>query len=459
MRCLDGLKIETVFLVLCLVFGTVFMFLVPPYQVPDEPFHMYRAYQISQGTLVPERREDGWGGDLPRNLVRTPRYVMGNVYFRPHEKQDLRAFREGFSFPLNKEDTVFRSFSNTALSSPVAYFPQVVAMTIGRLTNMRPLVMLYFGRAITLLFATLLIYYAIRIAPICKLPLMMIALMPMSLHLRASLSHDATTNALAILLIALFLRYAHDPVYRLTASAFAVLLPVAVWLALCKSIYVLIVFLFFMIPVRKASTPMRYFAMGLSIIAIAAVLNMLWTGTVKELYMPSLVGRFASLEEPKQFVMSNPLLFSGMLIENIAQHYRFYVRGSFGILGWLDTWLPMWLALGYYLVFIAIAVLNGRADRPLPLISRLLAVGVAAGSVVLLLTSYFFIAGISGEAVIPATQGRYFLPLLPVLAIALYNAKLATVIPRRVLTGGTYIAVVLTLVYTCFAITKRFYIG
>ena len=45
------------------------VFLSPPSQVPDEPSHFLRAYQVSTGRLSPERLENGLGGFVPSSLL------------------------------------------------------------------------------------------------------------------------------------------------------------------------------------------------------------------------------------------------------------------------------------------------------------------------------------------------------------------------------------------------------
>src|SRR5438309_11824115 len=53
---------------LALLFGLPLAFLTAPFQAPDEPSHFYRAYQISEGHLLPVYRNHRGGGDLPENL-------------------------------------------------------------------------------------------------------------------------------------------------------------------------------------------------------------------------------------------------------------------------------------------------------------------------------------------------------------------------------------------------------
>ena len=50
---------ETKFLKIGLVFGLLFVFIVPPFQVPDEFDHFFKAYLVSKGNFVTPVRENG----------------------------------------------------------------------------------------------------------------------------------------------------------------------------------------------------------------------------------------------------------------------------------------------------------------------------------------------------------------------------------------------------------------
>jgi hypothetical protein len=63
-----NLQPEKVFLWLGGFFGLLFLFLTPPMQVPDEPAHFLRAWQISEGNLFADREDNRVGGWMPLSL-------------------------------------------------------------------------------------------------------------------------------------------------------------------------------------------------------------------------------------------------------------------------------------------------------------------------------------------------------------------------------------------------------
>ena len=58
------------FLITALFFGLIYIFIVPPFQSPDEGHHLYRAYHLAEGHWFGEQTEDNrFGGKLPENLI------------------------------------------------------------------------------------------------------------------------------------------------------------------------------------------------------------------------------------------------------------------------------------------------------------------------------------------------------------------------------------------------------
>lgn len=50
---------ERAFLLLAILLGVVFIFVTPPFEVPDEGAHFYRSYQVSVGRLLPQENGEG----------------------------------------------------------------------------------------------------------------------------------------------------------------------------------------------------------------------------------------------------------------------------------------------------------------------------------------------------------------------------------------------------------------
>ena len=96
------------------------------------------------------------------------------------------------------------SFSAIITYSPISYLASAFAITIGKILNFSPIILMYIGRLANLLVWLLFIYLAIRITPVHKWVLLILSLMPMTIFQGASLSADSFTMALSFLVIAIY---------------------------------------------------------------------------------------------------------------------------------------------------------------------------------------------------------------------------------------------------------------
>ncbi len=201
---LPALQPCRVFLLLGLLSGLLLVLLTPPFQAPDEYSHFYRAYHISEGHLTARLFDHRVGAELPKSLKKL--LMFNHLPFNTEARADAQLFRQALEIPLLKDDRTFVDFNNTALMSPLPYLPEATVIAIGRLAHTRPILLVYAGRLANLLTWVLLVFLAIRAAPAGKWLIAVLALMPMSIFLAASLSYDACTIGLAYLTTAFLLR-------------------------------------------------------------------------------------------------------------------------------------------------------------------------------------------------------------------------------------------------------------
>jgi uncharacterized membrane protein len=82
-----------------------------------------------------------------------------------------------------------------ALYPPIPYIASASVMFIGKLLNFSPLDLIYPARLVNLFLYTLIVYMAIKLIPVHKWVLLLLALMPMTLYEAATLSADSFTIA------------------------------------------------------------------------------------------------------------------------------------------------------------------------------------------------------------------------------------------------------------------------
>ena len=192
-----------IFLWLALTFGSIFALLIPPFQSPDEPGHFFRAYQISEGVFLPEKKEQRLGGTLPASLAQV-RDSFSFLKMNYNTRLDNGLIFRCLKLPLHPEQRLFTDFPNTAVYAPTAYLPQAAAIALLRPLGATPLQMLYVARLANLLVWALLVFTAIRLMPFLKKTMAALALLPASLVIAASANADVTTNGLCWWLVAGF---------------------------------------------------------------------------------------------------------------------------------------------------------------------------------------------------------------------------------------------------------------
>jgi hypothetical protein len=447
---------EYLFPSLLAVFGVVFALGMPPFQTPDEDSHFYRAYQIS-GLRFSPRMVAGWGGGrVPASTVRVFE-TFQHLMFQPDRQTNWAAFTPHLGVPLNPKAREPRPFPGSAYYSFVPYLPQALGVTAARLLGGGPLTILYAGRLTNLAFAVLLLHLALRITPIFKLVFGAVALIPVTVQQLACNSPDASTIGVAFLFTAVLLRLAIVPGGVAGRGLTVAVLALAAWLTLCKFPYATLALLYLAIPPGRFGGWRRYLLVGTGLAAVTLGLTLVMASLKK--YTPDRIigpGSQASIQGQVAWIRSNPLGFAGVCAATMAEHGQIWFD-QLGYLGWLDTKVNP-LAMHALLVLL---VLLGLGDNTAPLYPSwgLKAASLAAAALctlVILLCCY--VAGCAvGAPLIIGPQGRYWVPVVPLLLLPFYNRVVRVRAHPRVLLGLTGAASSAVLLVAVAAFVRRYY--
>ena len=354
-----------VFAWVALPVGVLLIVLTPPFQVPDEPNHFARAFQISDGRLVSQRTSDSVGGWLPRSIGNVAGTVMGSVAFNHDVKQDLDAWARALEIPLLPHDRFEIEFPNTALSGPVVYLPQSLGIELGKTFGVSALLVLYWGRLSSLLLCVALTTLAIRWLTIRPWTCVLLSLLPMTLFVRSSVSSDGPTLALTMLALAICLR----PIAVATGEAQVtfwhvatvdrkqrwMLFSVAALLALGKPPYGAVSFFALATPPRLVGGMKRYVSMMLALTAVFVVAQGAWA-----LAMRGKTAVMAPEADPRTqlaHVADRPAATVAFLVRDLVRSAPALAHQAVGVLGWLDAPIPGLVAeiLGLIVVLVALS--------------------------------------------------------------------------------------------------------
>ncbi|HUP49764.1 MAG TPA: DUF2142 domain-containing protein [Thermoanaerobaculia bacterium] len=389
--------------------GAVYVFVTPVFTVPDEAEHFFRGLAVARGKLTPAPRpaplavdvDEGvrvfaWHGQV--TVHRTGRYGKADLGVARHIR------RQGVSGPLFV----------TPIYTPLPYLPQALIAAASDRARARPLLTFYAGRLANLAVWMGVIALAIRVAPLCAPLFAAVALLPMTLFLFASWSADAAAISLAMLFTAFAVRavtasgvLSRSELVALTASAFL--------LTLCKPVYGLLPALVLAIPRRRFPASSRHAAtvvlVGLATLAGAAMAVLYFNRA----YFNMRVGLPVDPAAQIACIAHAPMRFVHAVIGDLIGNARFYARQAVGRFGQNEFSIPdAVIAIEWLVLLLAALTTRTAVGRPF----RLAGAIIAAASAIGIVASQYLIWSIACGDSVEGVQGRYFLPVIPVAAIA-----------------------------------------
>jgi uncharacterized membrane protein len=419
MNKIVNIKVEMIFLVLCLFFGVLFVVITPPLFVADETFHVIKAFDVSQGHFI----QNTSFSNLPKSfhynidvgtiqgsdgLWRARNYSsFSNINYTPfniNDTQEVLSTASGYMF--------------------LPYLGVALVIKVGELFNTSPLLLLYFGRLINLFIYAIFIYFGIKIVPIGKYIFLLIALMPTSLYLASSVSADSLNLGLSIFTICLFLNliFKKDKIMK---KDIIFISSCILGLALSKEGYALLSLLFFMIPKDKfknMKSRILYFIYTVfpSIIIYYNFYLITWINCLAPGLSDSPISQNAN---------NGLLFFLSKIIPNIiTQFNKWCIQFVGNFAGWPFLPLPLIIVYLYLFVLIFVSILD-KSEFRLSLKQKIISVMIFLCLFNGLLYGWWIWS--DRIEVIHGIQGRYFIPFSPLFFLILRSKKISDYFDRK----------------------------
>ncbi len=453
---LRNIKPEKAFIIIGIIYGFAFLLVTPPFQVGDESMHFYRAADVSEGHIIPEKVGDKSEVVITSSIESIVWKFPRDLTNYPNNKLNLDYMLPLLHLPLNNNVKSSVDLSTIAIVTypPAPYLASAIGIDLGKLFNLSPLFLMYLGRLANLILWLLLIYVAIRVTPVHKWVFLLLSLMPMTIFQGVSLSADSFTIAVSFLVVAIFLKFALDDVKKVvTKKDIFILFVLVLMLTLSKPFYFLLIFLFFVIPSHKFGNRKKMFLTFSLIFLSIVVIEALWYLATCTLYIPE--NPQASIHNQIAFVLANPTLFPHILLNTLWGNAAIYSSEFVGMLGW-SIFLPQWL-VGVYLVVLVIISLLDKNRIIISLKQKLI-------SAMTLFTIFFMIFAVEyiawtsvGQNNIEGVQGRYFIPIAPLFFLLFYNNKIGYD-TKKGLKVFVVFFIVISLSIALFEIIKKFYL-
>ncbi|WP_244847089.1 DUF2142 domain-containing protein [Caballeronia sp. SL2Y3] len=460
-----AVKLCALLLVYSLASGLFLLLATPPFQTPDALAHFFRSAQIAEGHWFGQRYDDTSGGDVDASAI-----AFANAYSKIPFHADVKATN---ALRKATDDLVWSGrmervgFPNTAIYPAFAYVPQALAIVAGRVAGMRVHSTYALACAAGLLFSIALTALAVAISRRTSILLFATASLPTTMMIYSSVSQEVTVLPLCFLIIAAMDRLIHDQ--RPFAGKYAALVVAA--LVICISARPPLAGLLVMVlhpGLNMSGRPDKYeWSRRLTFIAMTVALSALAV-IAFGYHAWSDFGPSHSVSGQLLYLFHHPGQVFAIAATTLKLNGVFYFQSFVGALGWLDTYFHR----GYYVVaFVmlcfALAVsglIYGDAPTGKRALSAVPLLAVLA-TIVMIFASLYLAWTAVGGTVVDGVQGRYFLAVFPLVALALPSLRSHSPAQSRVLVMCRSLIVFLVAIFPLFSfaslvplVIQRFYL-
>ncbi len=408
-----NLPLEKLFLALALPLGLIFIFIMPFGMSPDEFTHFTRIYGISEGVLIaPQSEENSGGSELPAEL--------DEIYTVLPESGTYDEISKDLSIGKSGEKKEY-NYVTAALYNPICYLPQVLGVLTGKILNLPYLAQAYLARIFNFACFLCLVFFALKYLPKYRKFMIFILFFPITLQETTSLAPDALTISLTFFLISFVLYLATNKKHKMNKKELAILYILAALLGFCKIIYLPLLLLYFIIPKDCFGDKNKKLFHAIMMIAMVLILNVIWL-SISSRYLVN-VRDGVSPNEQVSFILTHPFNYLTTLIGTLNAELDFYLTSVFGMsLGHFSINLPRFYF--YLFVFISILTLAENIEKiKLDLSSKIIILATFLAIILLIFTSLYIQWTPLKNLTVVGVQGRYFLPILPLLPVILSFAR------------------------------------
>ena len=403
--------------------GIIYAVIFLPFTVPDESEHYLSAYRISNYITF---NSDQFSDE--RLLIRSADLeLFGKLRSSELTPEYYSLLAKNFRmFAQDKSASFIPAPSADGIT--IGYIAPAIGISLGRFFRLGALPTFYLGRFANLAVYVLLVWLAIKRIPYGKTALFAISALPTGIHLVSSYSCDALIIALAMLFIAeaLYIRESPDRIKLKETILFAA---AAVLLAASRLICFPILLAVFLIPFEKFGLHGKKASFVKAAVTVIAVVLLLLTLTGNITTPSPDVGASVRTSEAYSLsrALSHPIEFFGILMNTAYTNADYYASTLVGshMVGTGSSVLPvfLWAPMLAALIFSFLRRKDDTAGS-FSRSTRFWVFAVAAGACILIALSALFSRTPVDADVIRGIHGRFFIPLLPLLIVALRGSRI-----------------------------------
>lgn len=440
----DKIKSEFHFLAYTLAYIIPLVFIYPAYTVPDEPYHFVSALRLAEYDFSKPLSDNL--SDLEYNLPSNSECLAS--YYQNTDTPE-KITRENLLACFASEPNETKNYIVVNPTSRIlAYAPAALGIKFGDLISDSPMVIFYCGRIFNLIATSAIIVFAISLLKKHRLVLLSVVFIPMFLQQAISYSYDGILNSLCLLIIAYGIRFLTTDA-KVRKRDIVIMAIALAFIGLIKLPYVIVAAPLLFVKSEKFSKHkwVKWLvALGLLVAMvtpyvidnkISVVEN---SEDIVAVNDPDLDQRGHPIES-----LLHPRSVIKIFLKTLYFKKAFYINSLIGYFGWFYFALDDILIM-MYVAFLIIAVLSDREER----LNWKVRIWTLFAAIVLsmsfLLVMYLEWSTLSSP-LIEGVQGRYFLPVVPLLMLAFIPKKQKLKLPTE--TAYTF----LSLSTFCFVIT------
>lgn len=459
----SGSKLPSLYFGIIMCLGILYMLVLAPLSAPDEVSHYISAYELSNRFLgLPGADEDGyiyireaddWIEDVNqefRNWKEEQKDAVENTADDAKEDQKgtpvilgqtlkeetYKAIHDGGAV---KKETVHDESSEkmsglrvsrqpSVRTTPLAYVPQALGFTLARVLGLNSIALLYLGRFFNLLLFAAVGTLTIKRLSFGKNAFFGVSILPMSLHLAASLSYDVVILAGSGLFAAVCLDLAYKA-EKVSVKDVVLLACIMAVMGPCKMVYGAIAGFCLLIPVKKFGNWKKWTISAVAVLgSFLAAMDVVNLRTVA-MYTQESDSYVAWAEEAGYSfaeLIHQPVHVLQLFYNTVAWQGESLYSGMLGeALGNRDAVLntPYLVILLLTVCLILLALKKPGEEIVIKIKARLWIWFICLAIFGALMFSMLLAWTPKSSNMVQGVQGRYMLPLLPIFLLTLKNQK------------------------------------
>lgn len=404
-------KMHVTFFIVSVMMGSVFTLFTPYGYSWDEKEHFYKAFNVAAGNV---------------DVIDNPEVeIIGNINeFSMAESSTFRqkvAQLEMFSDNSNNTSKYLNATAKGYTS--IAYLGLATGIFIGQKLGLPFIYVFYFGRFFSLLFYSLIGYFAVKNIKIGKNIVFTILLLPPSLFLASTYTADTLTTSMAVLSITFFVNILYEEKNTVTWKKIMPFIIAVILLTACKPTYAPFIILIFAIPKNKFKNFKFHILKKVLFIGCIMFLGLflyLYTDRFHEIVWP--IPGTNSIEQLK-YVLFNPIEYIFNFFKYLLLNATYYIHCTVTNIAYVGEISEIWKLI-IPSMLIVIALIDEELKVTLNYCTRITMIFVFLFSAGLIYTALYLSYTPVASPFADGVQPRYFIPLYFLLFLCLKNNKI-----------------------------------